>query len=280
MARKLILFLSWSQLVISIAIGMATVVFYMNFQSPLEKVVHSIAAAISAVSSVMTRTAETITAKRELLDQTRQLLSTTRESIEKLKELSDRQGGAFPQYSTSLQSTSKLIERVGKTFKSISISMMFEVPTGIKMNGINPDIVWSKPLSQAAGNLKENAQQLHEISAGLSLVSATFGRDGKALSDLIGRTSAQALMVISNSERTLEQLKAQDLPKAIADLKTTSENLQSVSMEIDRAGKFGIILLIAGLLMSLWCLLNSLSTIALTSAIDFRYSKKPEYPNI
>ena len=54
------------------------------------------------------------------------------------------------------------------------------------------------------------------------------------------------------------------MPQAIAEMKSASESLHSASRQVNLAGHLGLVLLIAGLLLSGWCFLNSLSVLHLT----------------
>ena len=114
---------------------------------------------------------------------------------------------------------------------------------------------------------------MKQIAAGISEAAIAVG-DAKGMGAALNETSAQALKVTTEIEKTLDRLKAQDLPKALANLKATSENLQSISRSVDLAGNIGEALLVIGLLLSVWCFLNSLSIIAMARPANFESNLK------
>lgn len=94
-----------------------------------------------------------------------------------------------------------------------------------------------------------------------------MGRDGKNLSAAFITTSQDTLKVVDEAERTLGRLNTQDLPKALEDLRTTSDNLRAIGKKVDVASNIGKVLLAVGLLLALWCALNSVSTLMLANAL-------------
>jgi hypothetical protein len=64
---------------------------------------------------------------------------------------------------------------------------------------------------------------------------------------------------------TLKRINAQDLPKAIAEMKSTSQELTKVSAQVDMVSKGGVVLLGAGLILAVWCFLNSLGMLMLAA---------------
>jgi hypothetical protein len=101
----------------------------------------------------------------------------------------------------------------------------------------------TRPFATPALALQTNAQNLTVVSQSLSSVAATISQDGQNLSLAIVATSAQALKVIAEAEKTLAQLNTQDLPKALEELRTTSKNLSTIRAQVDIAGNAGWVLL-------------------------------------
>lgn len=242
---------------------------YISYQATLGQFVHSIAASIGAVSNVVVRTAETVEARRDLLDQTGQMLVVTRTLINELKVAAENQAKIAPQYAESVRSASTLVGKLGGALQSTADKLLFEVPTDFRMEGMKPVAVMSRPLAKVAQELRANAQDINVISVGLSNISSTISRDGQNLSTALVVASAQALKVVVEAEMTLSRLKTQDLPKAIADLKTTSENLRNIRAYVDIVGSVGLVLFFVGLLLSGWCFLNSLGTLILVRSQAF-----------
>ena len=73
--------------------------------------------------------------------------------------------------------------------------------------------------------------------------------------------------MVDEAERTLGRLNTQDLPKALEDLRATSENLRAIGEKVDIASGIGKVLLAVGLLLAVWCALNSVSTLMLANAL-------------
>ena len=87
---------------------------------------------------------------------------------------------------------------------------------------------------------------------------------GKAIVD----TSNQAIKLLDSSEMAVKRLRSQALPNAVAELRSTSEQLVSVSSQISMAGNVPLALLIVGLLLAGWCFFNSVSVLHLYSLYD------------
>lgn len=242
----------------------------MNYQATLGQFVHSVAESIGAVSNVVSRTAETVDARRDLLDQTSQMLVVTRNLVKELRVATENQTKLGPQYAEGLHSASVVTGKLGNSMESLGEGMSrLSVPAGIQMVGMKPVVVMSQPMAKKGQELKDNAREIKAISAGLSGLSETLTHDAKNLSSAFVATTDQALLVLGEVEKTLARIKTQDLPKAIADLKSTSENLRSVSAQVDMVGNVGLILLIVGLLLATWCFLHSVGALMLAKSDAF-----------
>lgn len=258
------------QLITSILLASAVVWGYLSYQATLGQFVHSVAASIGAVSDVVSRTAETVDARRDLLDQTGQMLVVTRNLVNELRVATENQTKLGPQYAEGLHSASGVTGKLGNSLESLAEGMSrLSVPAGIQMVGMKPVVVMSQPMAKKGQELRDNAHEIKAISAGLSVLSETLSHDAKNLSAAFIATTDQALLVLTEVEKTLARIKTQDLPKAIADLKSTSENLRSVSAHVDMVGNVGLILLIVGLLLATWCFLHSVGALMLAKSDAF-----------
>lgn len=268
---KLFTFLAWLQLLFSVLLASAMVWGYMSYQASFGQFIHSVAASIGAVSNVVVRTAETIETRRDLLDQTGQMLVVTRNLVKALRVAADNQAKMAPQYAAGLRSASNVSEQLGGSLESIGqVFFGLSLPTSIQMQGMRPVPVMSHPWEKQARDFINKAHDIKAISATLSGISDTLNSDdGKNVSSALVVTSEQALKVISEVEKTLEKLKTQDLPKAIADLRVTSANLSQISTQIDMVGNVGLVLLVVGLLLAGWCFLHSLSALMLANSRAF-----------
>jgi hypothetical protein len=140
------------------------------------------------------------------------------------------------------------------------------MPTGISMEGARPKVTMSRPLDKPAQALRANAQDIKVVSESLLGIAATISRDGQNLSSAFNATSDQALKVIAEAEKALGRLRTQEMPKAIEDLKATSENLRQISAQIEIVGNLALILLIVGLLLAGWCFLHSVGMLMLANS--------------
>lgn len=264
--NKLFTLLAWLQLFTSLLLASAIVWGYVTYQASFGQFIHSVAASIGAVSNVVVRTAETVEARRDLLDQTGKMLVVTKNLINELKVAAENQAKIAPQYAEGMRSASTLAGQLSGTLESIGDGMLFSVPTGIQMNGMKPVVIMSRPLENQARALKATAQNIKVVNASLSGISASISRDGQNLGSTFIATCEQALKVVAEAETTLGRIKTKDLPKAIEDLKTTSENLRNISAQVDIVGNVGLVLLVVGLLLAVWCFLNSLGSLMLASS--------------
>lgn len=267
---KLFTLLAWFQLLTSVLLAAAIVWGYATYQVSFGQFIHSVAASIGAVSNVVVRTAETIETRSDLLDQAGQMLVVTRNLVNELRVAADNQEKMAPQYAAGLLSASNVSEQLGGSLESIGNGLLrVSLPTGIQMQGMKPVLVMSRPLEKQAQELIDSARDIKAVGASLSGISDTLSRDGKNVSSTLVVMSEQALKVISEVEKTLAQLKTQDLPKAISDLRATSANLSQISTQIDIVGDVGLVLLVVGLLLAGWCFLHSLGALMLANSRAF-----------
>ena len=262
----LIAILGWLQLLVSIFLALGMLWIYTTFQAPFGQIVHSVAASIGAVSNVVGRTAETVQARQGLIEQTGKMLVSTRALLQQLQVAAENQAKIVPQYAEGMRAASVVSGKLGGTLQSIGEGLLFSVPTSIELDGMKPVVKMSRPLEKQAQDLKTQAQGIKAVSQSLLDISVTMGRDGKNLSAAFVTTSQDALKVVDEAERTLGRLNTQDLPKALEDLRTTSENLRAIGEKVDIASGIGKGFLVVGLLLTLWCALNSVSTLMLANA--------------
>lgn len=260
--------MAWLQLLVSILIASATIGGYVVFQAPLGQFVHAVAASIGAVSNVVGRTAETVEARQGLIEQTGKMLVSTRALLQELQTAAENQAKMPPQYAERMRAASEASEKLGGTLQSVSEGLLFSVPTSIEMNGMKPVVKMSRPLEKYAQDLKTGAQEIKAVSQNFLDISVSMSRDGKNLSAAFITTSQDALKVVDEAERTLGRLNTQDLPKALKDLRETSENLRAIGKKVDIASDIRKVLLAVGLLLAVWCALNSVSTLMLANALS------------
>jgi ABC-type transporter Mla subunit MlaD len=265
--RKLIAVLAWLQLIVSLAFAVALIWGYATYHPSLGQFVRSLAASIEAVSTVVARSAETLEARGDVLNQSAQMLAETRKLINQLLVVAESQSKLAPQHAAGLQSVASITGKLGGLLQTVGDRMAgITVPSGLRFDGMKPIITMSSPMEEPAKEARAVAQDIKNVSESMATIATTVGRDGQTLSAGVIATSNQALKVIAEAEKTLERIKAQDLPKAIAEMKSTSQELTKVSAQVDMVSKGGVVLLGAGLILAVWCFLNSLGMLMLVGA--------------
>lgn len=262
--RKLGKTLAWIQIVFSTLLAATVVWGYLSFQTALGEFTKSLGTAIIATAGVISQTAETVQTKQILLDNSLEMLISSRKLIEELRISAQNQSELAPKYADGFRGAAGILTSAGNVFSALGDSLMFSIPTGIQMQGMAPVFVMTRPLAPTAQTIKENARQLELLGGGLQAISSSLSKDSKNVSAAFVDTSNHAIKVLGSAEKALAELNAQELPKAVAELKIASENLRTVSTQVDIAGNVGLVLLIAGLLLAGWCFLNSLSVLYMT----------------
>ena len=261
--------LAWLQLVISLLLAALIIWGYLSFNSSLTKFVRSLAESVDAISKVVIATAETIEAKKALLDNTQKTLNHTRTVINTLKDLAKNQAKLGPEYATGMKATSNLLGQVAAPLQNFGTQLQAISVPNIKIDGVKPVVTMTQPFSGQGKQLEQAAQDAKSVAATIAKVSDSIGQDGGKLSDEIIKTSDQAIAVVDEAAKSLTRLHDQDLPTAINNLKTTSANLRGVSKQIDTLPNVGLFILACVLLLALWCIVNSLGSLALASSNAF-----------
>lgn len=255
---------AYAQLVSSALLAVVVIFVYVEFRATVGQFSQSLAATIVSTAKVIGQTAETVQAQQSLFDDALATLASSRKFIEELRVSAQNQTTYAPKYAVGLRVTSEILSGTGDAYSRLGDSLMFSMPTSIQLEGIKPVFVMSKPLEKSGQSIKADAQNLKNLAGSLLAVSSSLANDSKNLSTAITDTSNNAIKLLDETEKTLTSLKSQTLPQAIAELKSASENLHSASRQVKLAGNLGLVLLIAGLLLSGWCFLTSLSILHLT----------------
>jgi hypothetical protein len=267
--QRLFAFLAWLQLVVSLLLATAIVWGYISYQASIGQLVNSLAASVGAVSNVVIRTAETVEARKDLLDATEKTLAATRSLLTALMAVAENLGKNAPKYADGLRVAANGLRTSNAVAQSMGDTLInFSVPN-IHMNGLKPVITYSRPFDESGARLKHMGQDLKSASEALSSISETIGPDGQKLGTAVIATSEQALKTVAELEKTLTRLNTQDLPKAIADLRATSEALRTASAQVDMASNAGTVLLVVGLLLAAWCFVHSIGALLLIKPANF-----------
>lgn len=264
--RKFAEVLVWLQLVFS-ALLAATVIFgYARYHTTLGEATRSLSTVVVSTANLVAQTAEAVQTKQALLDNSISTLTSSRKLIQEIRKAAQNQSMLLPKYAAGLESASGVLSKTGETFSALGTNLNFSMPTSVQMDGLRPVWVYTRPLAQIAQNISSNAQQLKSLGESLRAVSSTVAADGQNVSAAVLETSAHAIATLDETEKALATLKAQDLPRAVTDLKAAAENLRRISTQVDIAGNIGLVFLVAGLLLAGWCFLNSLSVLHLIKA--------------
>ena len=264
--RSFALSLAYAQLAFSALLAVSIIVGYVEFRTTVGQFSQSLAATIVSTANVIGQTAETIQTKQSLFDDALATLSSSRKAIEELRVSAQNQITSAPQYAEGFRITSDILSRTGDAYSRLGDSLMFSMPTSIQLDGIKPVFVMSKPLEKNGQSMKAEAQDIKSLGGSLRAISSLLANDSKNLSASITDTSNKAIKLLDETEKTLISLKSQNLPQAIAELRSASENLHSASRQVNLTGNLGLVLLVAGLLLSGWCFLNSLSVLNLVNS--------------
>lgn len=185
-----------------------------------------------------------------------------------IKEVSAAISGQTDQASKraeELQAASSLISRTSEALNSLADGLIsFTAPMGIEFEGVKPLVVMKRPLETSGKNLKPIAQEIRTISDGVLHLSKTVATDGVQLGKAFAQLGEQTIKMLEESERTIEGVQNQDLPRSVKEMRDAAEHLKDVNQEMLTASEsLGWFVLAAGLLFSTWMFLNSINMITL-----------------
>ena len=268
---KLFASLAWVQLVLSLLFVAAIIWGYIAFHALVGQFVESVVRALDAVTVVVIRTAKEVEKGQTLLVEMQKNLPATRTLIKELRDQTENQAKLAPQYAEGLKATSKVLNSLHGPLQSIGDELTkISIPSDIQMVGPKPVVTVKKPFEGFGNQLKDLAVQTKTVGIALDGLSSSLAKDSRKLSDAFIATSNQAIQVIDEAEKTLARLNTEDMPNAIADLKTTSTELRNMSTQINALPNLGLAILMAGLLLALWCIAHSIGSLMLakTDAFD------------
>lgn len=267
--NRLLVILAWFQLVVSLLLATAIIWGYITFHVLTGQFVISLAASVDAVAAVVVRTAETVEDRQEMLVAMHKSLGDTRNLITQLRATADYPMKLAPEIASGIKTTSGAIGGIVGPIQTIGQKLTEISIPDIQIVGAKPVITMTKPFETQGKQIKETGEKIKATEKMLADLSVSIGRDAQQVSAAFVATSNQAIKVIDETEKTLARLKTQDLPKAISDLKATSENLRSISSQVGALPNIGLFALAAGLLLSLWCVAHSLGSLLLARSHTF-----------
>ena len=259
-------FFAWLQMLLSILLAGTVLYGYATYREPIGKVLESLSASLVSVSKVVGMTAETIASRNELIDSTKQTLLQTRAAIEQIRAAISDQTSQAPRRAEELRAASAVVARLGDNFDKLADGLInFSAPSGIEFEGLKPLVVMKRPLESYGANFKAAARDIKTTSDGILHSSKTVATDGVQLGAAFGQLSEQTLKLLVETEKTLSGIQQQDLPMAVQEMRSTSSQLQVASNEVGSIRGAATVLLVIGLLLSIWCFVNSVSLLALAS---------------
>ncbi len=249
------------QLFLSILLAISILYGYLTYRGPIGQFAESLTASIGSVSRVLETTAETVELNKSLLISTRQMLAIARSYVQELNTRALSLKNPNPQHIEFLRNASEKIVRLGDSLISMGDGLMFSAPTNVQMEGIRPVIVMSRPMEAYGQQIKAGGYDIKKLGSDIPNIA----NQGMTKASEIASESAQVLQQLEDTDKLLLRLEGRDLPKALLEMKSTSENLRRISQEVSVAGNIGTIILVFGLLLAGWCFLNSLSLLMMTN---------------
>lgn len=255
----------WLQMLLSLLLAGTIFVGFSVLRTPLATAIDALSNSIFSVSNVIEATAGTLGSKNELIDRTRQTLALTRVAIKEARALISDQTAQASKRAEELQAVVSVTSRTSDALNSLGDGLIgFTAPMGIEFEGVKPLVVMKRPLESYGKTLKPIAQEFKAISDGVMHLSKTVATDGVQLGTAFAKLGEQTIKMLEESERTLEGVQNQDLPRSLKEMRGAAEHLKVVNQEMAAvSGSLGWVVLVAGLLFSTWMFLNSVYMIAL-----------------
>jgi len=238
---------------------------YTVLRTPWATAIDALSNSIFSVSNVIEATAGTLGSRNELIDSTRQTMAQTRIAIKEVSAAISGQTAQASKRAEELQAASSLISRTSEALNNLADGLIsFTAPMGVEFEGVMQLASNSCPLETSGKNLKPIAQEIRTISEGVLHLSKTVATDGLKLGKAFAQLGEQTIKMLEESERTIEGVQNQDLPRSVKEMRDAAEHLKEVNQQMVAASEsLGWFLLTAGLLFSTWMFLNSVNMIAL-----------------
>lgn len=260
--RKFARTLAWLQLAISILLAASIVYGYFSYRTSLGRSIEALAENIASVSTVVETTAETVQLNQSLIESTRQTIVLARVQVKDVNDIASNFAKQAPQYVDDFRIASEKVVHLGDSLNSLADGLIFPVPTSIQMEGLRPVVVTSTPLAAYAIKLKATAKEIRDF--GTSSIPGIAAKGSRQIA-AVNTTTNELLALLDNSEKLLVRLQGNDLPKALKEMKSTSENFRTISQQVGAAENVSRVLFFIGLLIACWCFLNSLSILYLSN---------------
>lgn len=265
---KVVRIVGWIQLSLSFLLVIATISVFISYRSSLGDMTHSLADSVLSVSDVISKVANTIAVRQELIDDTMEILGSYRKLVADAKSSAQTQGQLLPQYAQNMKDASALAENISKTVTTMGNKMMFQVPTGAQMVGIKPVLVWTQPLAVQANAMITYGQEVKRLSGSLIAIADSINADAMRLNSGFIGASQSTLKMIDDAVKATEKMKSQDLPHAIAGLNATADNLRKASAQANDIGGLAVSLLAAGLVLAVLFAFNSIGVLLIVASLE------------
>lgn len=262
----------WLQLILSILLSTTLFWGYLQFRTPIATAFGALSNSILSVANVIEATAGSVGARNELITSTRQTIFQTRATIKLTSKIISDQASNAPKRADELKAAASLILRTSDFLNRLADGLIeFRAPMGIEFEGVKPLVVMKRPLEPSGNELKPIAHEIRTLSEGVKNLSNTVTTDGVQLGAAFSQLGDQTIKMLEESERALESIQNQDLPRSIKEMRDAAANLKTVTTEVTSISEsLGKLVLVAGFLFSGWLFLNSLSMIVLARRHAFQ----------
>jgi len=257
--------LAWLQITLSIFLAATIIWVYVEYRRPLSQILESGTAVIVSTAEVISQTAESVQKNEIILDDTLKLLISSRTLIEEIRTSTQNQTSYASKYADGVRGASSLLITAGNSVSTIGDSLMLSFPTRFEMDGVRPTVIMTKPFEKHGKSMKSIALELKATGESGMAISTSLTKDAQNVGAAIVESSNHAINLLDNIKKSLGQLKGHDLPKAVSELRSASESLRIVSSQVEISRNIGVVLLVAGLLLTGWCFLNSISLLYMHS---------------
>lgn len=176
---------------------------------------------------------DTWAANSPFLESTRASLTNAKQSLGQANNSLSIISTELPAYVAALQGANNMLLKAPPVMEGIAEGMRFSIPSSIEMQGMKPYFVMKRPLEQSANELKDQAADIRQFANGLHSAQKTI----------------------------------QTMPSLLAEVSETMVSSQAAITQLEpMIGQIEILVnwgSLITLLIAIWCLMNSLTTLAL-----------------
>lgn len=176
---------------------------------------------------------DTWAANSPFLESTRASLQHAKQSLNEASHSLASIKSDLPGYADGIKSTNAVVMRLPPLMENLSERMGFSVPVSVEMQGVKPILIMAKPMEPIASGVRNLATDIRQVGSTLQNTGKSIQTMPAVLSEVI-ETMASSQAAITQFEPMIGQ--------------------------IEILVNWGSLI---ALLIAIWCLMNSLSTLAL-----------------